>query len=601
MTILNIFLLLGGLGMFLYGMKIMGDNLERCAGGRLEKILETLTSNKYKGILLGVFVTAVIQSSGAVTVMLVGFVNSGIMQFEQTIGVIMGSGIGTTVTAWILSLSGIGGSSLILQVLKPENFSPLLIFFGAVMSLFFHKDKIKNVGRIIMGFGLLMYGMAVMTESMSPLSESETFSNILTVFNNPVFGVIAGIVITVILQSSSASVGVLQALSVTGAISFNTAMPILIGENIGACSTALISSVNANRQAKQTALVQLYYRLITSAVIIVAYCILNAIFKFSFADATVNTFRIAVMHTVFNVISMIIMLPFTNKLIALGELTVKESASENDENVEAVRIDDRLLKTPDIAIEQCKNAIHKMSELAMKNVSLCADLLNEFDEKKYETVSKNETMIDSYQDALATALSKISARKSNAQTSRSASLFLHAISDVERIGDHALNIADSAKTMNGDKLSFSEITKKELEVVRRLMENTMSAAFSAFKFNNTDLAVRVEPMEEIMDQLSMELKNRAVSRIQNNEYAVEEGIVYLDVLNDFERISDHCSNLGLYIIQSQSNSYALHAYSDNMKKDDRIIFNKYYYELKNKYLLPEWEDAESSIVEKTLV
>lgn len=584
MTIFNIFSLLGGLGMFLYGMKVMGDNLEKCAGGRLEKILEKLTSNKYKGILLGAFITAIIQSSGAVTVMLVGFVNSGIMQIEQTVGVIMGSSIGTTVTAWILSLSGLGGGSIILQLLKPESFSPLLIFFGGIMILFFHKDKIKNIGRIIMGFGLLMYGMCVMTNAMSPLSESEAFRNILTVFQNPICGVIAGIVLTTVLQSSSASVGVLQALSATGAISFGAAIPILIGQNIGACSTALISSVNADKKAKQTAFVQLYFKVIGAILFLTVYYILNAIFKFAFADNMINGFQIAAIHTVFNVLSTIVMLPFTKQLISLAEKTVKGKKSVKRTQDDIVRIDDRLLKMPDVAIEPCKNAIKEMADLSLGNVDLCLDLLYKFDEKKLEHISKSESMIDNYEDVLATALSKISAKKTNAQTSQTASLFIHAINDIERIGDHAVNIAESARNIHNENLEFSDNTKNELGVIRHLLEDIMATAFSAFKEHDIHLAAQVEPMEEVMDYLSMELKNRAVIRMQSNEYAVQTGIAYLDILNDFERISDHCSNLAIYIVQSDNNNYAVHEYSDNLKKDNSN-FKKYYMELLDKYSL----------------
>lgn len=583
MTIFNIFSLLGGLGMFLYGMKVMGDNLEKCTGGRLEKILEKLTSNKYKGILLGIFITAVIQSSGAVTVMLVGFVNSGIMQMEQTVGVIMGSSIGTTVTAWILSLSGLSGGSIILQLLKPENFSPLLIFFGGIMILFFHKDKIKNVGCIIMGFGLLMYGMCVMTNAMSPLSQSEAFKSMLIVFQNPICGVIAGVVLTTILQSSSASVGVLQALSVTDSITFGSAIPILIGQNIGACSTALISSINADKKAKQTAFVQLYFKVIGAILFLTVYYTLNTILKFAFVENMINGFQIAAIHTVFNILSTIVMLPFTQQLIILAKKTVKGKESGKGTLNDVMRIDDRLLKMPDVAIEPCKNAIKEMADLSLGNVNLCLDLLYKFDEKKLERINKSESMIDTYEDILATALSKISAKKTNAQTSQTASLFIHAINDIERIGDHAVNIAESAKELYNKNLEFSDDTKKEFGVIRHLLEDIMAATFSSFKEYDTYLASQVEPMEEVMDYLSMELKNRAVNRMQNNEYAVQTGITYLNILNDFERISDHCSNLAIYIVQADNNNYAIHEYSDNMKKDNSS-FKKYYSDLLDKYI-----------------
>ena len=394
MTVFNIISLLGGLGMFLYGMNVMGDSLEKCAGGKLEKILEKLTSNKYKGILLGTFVTAVIQSSGAVTVMLVGFVNSGIMQLEQTVGVILGASIGTTITAWFLSLSGLDGASVVFKLLKPEGFSPLLIFIGGIMVLFFRKDKVKNVGSIILGFGVLMYGMCVMTDAMSPLSQSESFKNMLTIFQNPILGVVVGIVVTTVLQSCSASVGVLQALSVTGAISFGTAIPILIGENVGACTTALISSVNANKKAKQTAVVQMYYKVISAALFIIVYYSLGRFFEFSFAAKTVNTFQIAAIHTAFNVLTTVVMLPFTNQLIFLAEKTIKDSPEESSRKI--MHIDDRLLNMPDVAIETCRNTIREMADLSLGNIDLCLDLLYEFDEKKFKCINKNEMLIDNY-------------------------------------------------------------------------------------------------------------------------------------------------------------------------------------------------------------
>lgn len=583
MTIFNIFSLLGGLGLFLYGMKIMGDNLEKCAGGKLEKILEKLTSNKYKGMLLGTFVTAVIQSSGAVTVMLVGFVNSGIMQVEQTVGVIMGASIGTTITAWFLSLSGLGGSSVLLRLFKPESFSPLLIFIGGVMVLFLKKDKIKNIGRIILGFGILMYGMCVMTNAMSPLSESESFKNVLMLFRNPILGVIAGIVITTILQSSSASVGVLQALSATGAISFGSAIPILVGENVGASTTALISSINANQKARQTAVVQLYYKVISAALFIAVYYTLDSVFKFAFTANTINTFQIAAVHTAFNVLTTIVMLPFSNQLIKLAEKTVKEKPnSENANSEEVIHIDDRLLKMPDVAIEPCKNAVKEMADLSLGSVEMCLDLIYDFDEKKFETINKRETLIDNYEDILATALSKISAKKTNVQTSHTASYFMHAINDIERIGDHAANIAEAAKDIFSGSFELPDDIKKELSVLRQLLEDIMAAAFVSFKTGDIQLAERVEPMEDVMDYLSLKLKNSAVNRMQNNECVVQAGIAYLDIINDFERICDHCSNLAIYVIQADKGNYAFHEYSDNLKNDN-IQFKQYYTELLEKY------------------
>lgn len=581
MTIFNIFSLLGGLGMFLYGMKIMGDNLEKCAGGKLEKILERLTSNKYKGILLGAFVTAVIQSSGAVTVMLVGFVNSGIMQLEQTVGVIMGSNIGTTVTAWILSLSGISGESVLIQMLKPDNFSPILIFIGGFCVLFLKKDKIKNVGRIILGFGLLMYGMSVMTVAMSPLSESDSLKNVLTLFNNPILGIIAGFVLTTMLQSSSASVGVVQALSATGAISFGTAIPILTGQNIGSCTTALISTTGAGKNAKQTAFIHLYFNIIGTILFLTLYYVLDAILKFTFTDSAINGFQIAMVHTIFNVLTTIVMLPFTNKLIALAKRTVKDMPEVEVDAVDIMRIDERLLKTPDVAIEPCKNAIKAMAELTQGNVDLGLGLIYDFNEKKFDRISQHEGMIDNYEDVLAIALTKISAKKTNAQTSHTASLFIHAINDIERIGDHAMNIAESAKDIYNGHFEFPEDTKKELKVLRHLLEDIMAAAFTAFKTTDVQLAQRVEPMEEVMDYLSKKLKSRAVVRMQDNECAVQAGIAYLDIINDFERISDHCSNLAIYVIQD---NYAVHEYSDNLKKDN-IEFKNYYSELLDKYAI----------------
>lgn len=582
MSVFNIFSLLGGLGMFLYGMKVMGNNLEKCAGGKLEKILEKLTSNKFKGVLLGTLVTAIIQSSGAVTVMLVGFVNSGIMQLEQTIGVIMGASIGTTVTAWILSLSGLGGTSVLLQLLKPESFSPLLIFIGGFMVLFLKKDRTRNVGNIILGFGILMYGMGVMSEAMSPLAESEVFRHILTVLQNPILGAVVGILFTTLLQSSSASVGVLQALSATGAISFGTAIPILIGENVGACTTALISCVNANAKARRTAIVQMYYKVISAALFITVYCVLNSLLRFSFLNDTVNTFQIAVIHTAFNVLTTIVMFPFSNKLISLAKMTVKENPNAPKSANEIMHIDDRLIKTPDIAIEPCKNAIREMSDLALGNVDLCLNLIYKFDKKQFEIIKRNENLIDNYEDVLATALSKLSAKKANSETSRTTSLFLHAINDIERIGDHCLNIAETAEKLEKLNSGISEEAKKETEVLRKLLEDIIAATFTSFKSNDIKMAERVEPMEEVMDSLSLEIKNRNVKRMQNNSCEVQAGIMYLDIVNDFERICDHCSNLAIYVAGSNDDNYAVHEYSDNLKKDN-MDFKKYYTELLDKY------------------
>lgn len=588
MTIFDVFKLFGGLAMFLYGMGLMSEKLEKIAGGKLEKTFETLTSNRFKGLALGIFVTAVVQSSSATTVMLVGFVNSGIMRLSQAISIIMGANIGTTVTTWLLSLSGLEGDSFWIQICKPKNFSPLIALAGVILRMLSKNGKKKDIGGILVGFALLMTGMDTMSASVEPLQHDPNFAKILTVFTNPVMGVIVGALLTAIIQSSAASVGMLQALSTsTKQFTFGMALPIILGQNIGTCVTALLSSVGANKSAKRVAVVHLYFNIIGTFIVLILYYVLDAFIDFSFKNDVVTGFSIAIVHTIFNLITTAVLLPFNTVLEKLAYLTIPDKEAE--ENPESpVLLDDRFLNTPGVAIEQCRNITNRMASLAKTTILLSLDLFKTgFDEEKAQMIVLNEDVIDKYEDIIGTYLVKLSGRSLTMQDSRSVSCLLHAIGDFERISDHAVNVMDSAKEIETKSIVFSDMAKRELEVLFRAIEDILDLTVRAFEENDISLARKVEPLEEVVDNLRTDMKSRHIERLQEKRCTIEQGFVFTDLLTDLERVSDHCSNIAVNLIQISDNSFDNHEYLNTLKAVDNLEFKKAYEEYAIKYLLPK--------------
>lgn len=581
MDVFAIFQLMGGLALFLYGMNCMGEKLEKLAGGKLEKIFEKMTSNRFKGLLLGAGVTAVIQSSSATTVMLVGFVNSGIMKLSQAISIIMGANIGTTVTSWILSLSGISGESFIIQILKPKNWSPIVAFVGIIIIMVAKSDKKKDVGALMLSFAILMFGMDVMGSAVEPLKESEKFREILIMFSNPIIGVIVGALLTAIIQSSSASVGMLQVLSKQNLINFGMAVPIILGQNIGTCVTAMLSSIGANKNAKRVAFVHLYFNVIGTVVFLSVFYILNSIINFTFLNDTISSFNIAVVHTIFNLCTTALLLPFTKLLEKLAFLTVRDEMEQEKIKL----LDERLLQTPAVAIEHCKNITEKMSDIAYETIILSLDVMKSFDKSKAEKIMENENLIDYYEDKLGTYLVKISSKSLTLEDSRSVSMLLHAIGDFERISDHAVNILDTAKELNEKNIIFSDIAARELYVMYQAVSDILKLTIEAFKNDDIKQAELVEPLEQVVDDLNLEMKNRHISRLQKNDCTIEQGFIFTDLLTNLERVSDHCSNIAVCMIQLNKNSLNNHRYLNNLRATDETFISEYS-EYSKKYSLP---------------
>lgn len=584
MDFFSILTFIGGLALFLYGMNVMGDGLEKTSDGRLEKTLEKMSNTTIKGLLLGAGVTAVIQSSSATTVMVVGFVNSGIMKLYQAIGIIMGANIGTTITGWILSLTGIEGDSFIMQIIQPKNFSPVVALIGIILIMFCKDAKKKNVGNILVGFAVLMFGMTTMSSAMTPLADNPDFANFLIVFQNPVFGILAGALLTAVIQSSSASVGILQALSSTGIISVSTAIPIVMGQNIGTCVTALISCIGAKKNAKRAAFVHLYFNVIGSLVVCIVFYTLNAIFNFSFINEIASPADIAVIHTCFNVIVTVLLFPFSKLLEKLACLTIRDKIEDEDTPF----IDQRFLNTPGVATEQCHKMAIKMAELSKKTILDALSLIeNGYDEKLALKIKDKEDAIDNYEDVLGSYLVKLSSKTLSVSDSKEVSKLLHCIGDFERIGDHAVNIYDVAKEMHQKKISFSTQAKKEIKVITDALSEILDITITAFNNNDYSLADKVEPLEQVIDGLSDKLKKRHVARLREGECTIELGFVFSDLLTNYERVSDHCSNIAVCMIQVNKESFETHEYLHEIRGYEFGQYRSEYESFKNKYILPE--------------
>lgn len=568
MSILNLFTMLGGLALFLFGMDVMGKALEKQAGSRLHSILEKLTSSPIRGFILGLIVTAIIQSSSATTVMVVGFVNSGFMTLAQAIGVIMGANVGTTVTAWILSLSGIQGDSFLLTLAKPSTFSPILAFIGIIMYMFTKSEKKKNTGVILLGFTILMTGMDLMSGAVKPLADVPQFTNMFIAFENPVLGLIAGALLTALIQSSSASVGVLQALSITGAVTYGSALPIILGQNIGTCITAILACFGTNKNAQRAAVVHLYFNIIGSLSFMIIFYSLNAVMHFSFITESIDATGIAVIHTLFNVIATAVMLPFSSVLEKLAYLTIKDDQQKEKFQI----LDARLLQTPAVAIEQSKKVVKLMATEANQSVIKSIKLLKNWDKDKMDEIVASEKTVDKYEDTLGTYLLKVSAQNLSGDESRDLTKILHVIGDFERISDHSVNIAKISEELHTKNISFSEQAVKELKVLTAAIEEILNNTIASYIEDNSALAVKTEPLERVIDDLVREIKNRHIERLKNNECTIELGFILSDLLNNCKRISDHCSNIAIAIIEAQTDSYAPHGYVKNLKKQSPETF-----------------------------
>lgn len=583
MNIFNVLSLFGGLAMFLFGMSVMGDGLEKSAGSKLKTILERLTSSPLKGFLLGVAVTAVIQSSSATTVMVVGFVNSGIMSLRQAIGIIMGANVGTTVTSWILSLSGIQGDSFFVQMLKPSSFSPVLAVIGIVLYMFVKSSKKKDIGSILLGFAVLMFGMETMSGAVEPLKDVPAFTNILLLFSNPVLGVLAGAALTAIIQSSSASVGILQALSATGQITFGSAIPIILGQNIGTCATAMLSSVGTNKNARRTAIVHLYFNTIGTIVFLIAFYALKAVFDFQFVNVSINQVGIAIVHTTFNLVCTAVMLPFAGVLERLACATIKDEPTEADE---FQLLDERLMVTPPVAIEQCRKLTIRMAEKSEHAMDLALSLIQNFDPEVYNTVRETEARIDVYEDRLGTYLVGLSARSLSQADSREVSRLLHTIGDFERISDHAVEIAKAAEEMHTKEIHFSTDAQGEVDVISAAVRRVLHISIESFTTGDVKLAFQVEPLEQVVDHLRSTMKNRHIARLQEGSCTIELGFIFSDLLTSFERVSDHCSNIAACMIELQHGSYDTHEYLNSIKNGQSPEFIESYNGFLKEYALP---------------
>ena len=590
MDLFHVLSMVGGLALFLYGMNLMGDGLSKASGGRMESILEKLTSNPIMAVFMGAAVTAVIQSSSATTVMVVGFVNSGIMKLSQAVGIIMGANIGTTVTSWLLSLTGIESGNFFVQLLKPSSFSPILAVIGVVFLMFCKKEKKHNVGMIFVGFAILMFGMETMSDAVKPLADVPEFTNILLMFSNPVLGMLAGAFLTAVIQSSSASVGILQALCATGAVPFATALPIIMGQNIGTCVTALLSGIGASKNAKRAALVHLYFNLIGTIVFMVIFYTANMWVDFAFLNEAANPAGIAMIHSVFNVTATVLLLPFGKGLVKLACMTIRDKDSQKQkltaEETELNLLESRFLDTPGLALEHSRNVTVRMAKMSLESLEVAIGLLTDYREENSERVAYLEGMVDRYEDELGTYLVKLSAKNLSEKESHTLSILLHCIGDFERISDHALNLKFAAKEMHDKSVVFSEKAIKELEVLKKAVIDIARTSVEVFANEDCGQALMVEPMEEVIHQLTVEMKNRHVNRLREGNCTIELGFILSDIMTNCVRVSDHCSNIAVCIIQVNEDAFGTHEYLEEMKRGDNMEFHGRYLAVKEKYLLP---------------
>lgn len=590
MDFFGLLTMLGGLALFLYGMHAMGEGLTKVSGGKLEHILEKLTSSPLKAVALGAIVTGVIQSSSATTVMVVGFVNSGMMKLSQAIGVIMGANIGTTVTSWILSLSGIDGDSFLMQMLKPSSFAPILALIGVILVLFTKKAKKKDVGTILVGFAILMIGMETMSGAVKPLADEPAFTQLFVMFSNPIIGLLVGALVTAVIQSSSASVGILQALCLTGMVPYASALPIIMGQNIGTCITAILSSIGTCKNARRAALIHLYFNLIGTTIFMIVFYLLNAVIDFNLLEESASPAGVATIHSIFNISATIMLLPFAGLLEKLAYFTIKEDESErriNCRDEEFQLLDERFLETPSFAVEQCRQLVNKMGEISKEALFKSIEILQEYNEEKAETVKKIEERVDHYEDELGNYLVRLSSKNLSEKDSHLVSMFLHLIGDYERISDHAVNIMEAGKEIKEKRLNFSEEAKEEMLVFAKAVKDIVNIALQVIEDQDKKLASTVEPLEEVIDHLKDKLKGRHIQRLREGKCTIELGFVFSDIITNYERVSDHCSNIALYMLQlNNEESFDAHEYMEQYKREDNEEFKEKYLSYKMQYKLP---------------
>ncbi len=586
MDIFSILALIGGLALFLYGMDVMGDGLKKLAGGKLESILAKLTSTRILGFLLGFIVTAIIQSSSATTVMLVGFVNSGIMTLGQTISIIMGANIGTTVTSWLLSLTGINGSTVLLKLLKPESFTPILAAIGVVMTMMSKSDAKKNIGTILLGFAVLMFGMETMSGAVEGLKDNETFTNMLTMFSNPIMGIIVGTIFTAIIQSSSASVGILQALALSCVIPHSTALPVLLGMNIGTTITPIISSISGNTESKQVAISCLYIKMlgviVVTAVFYLIYYTADLLDPFMNSQSTV--FTIAISHTLFNIISTIILMPFCSMIEKLAIKTIKTNHKTRQTDVFDT-LDERFLDIPAFAVEKCRELVCDMAKISADSFTMATNLMADYSAEKFNEIMELEKMVDKYEDKTSTYLIKIAANNMSSKDSKVVTELLHCIGDIERISDHAVNIAEVAQEMHEKGISFSPQAQKDIKIITAASIEVLALATNALVDEDLSVATNVEPLEQVIDRLKRKIKGNHISRLKQGDCTMELGFILSDLLTNYERVADHCSNIAVCLIEIAHDSFETHEYLKNVKENPNASFEDMYQFYKEKYAI----------------
>lgn len=578
MDIFDILTLIGGLCLFLFGMSVMGDALERRAGGSLKAILGKLTKNKLTGFLTGLGVTAIIQSSSATTVMVVGFVNSGIISLRQSIGVIMGANIGTTVTAWILSLGGISSDNIVMQLLKPTSFTPILALFGTALLMFGKTSKKKDTGTILLGFATLMFGMDTMTDAVSGLANVPAFQNMFIMFKNPVLGVIVGAVLTAVIQSSSASVGILQALSATGQVSYGAAIPIIMGQNIGTCITALLSSFGTNKNAKRAAIVHLSFNVVGTVMWLTVFCIVSALFKPALLDMSATFLGIAVAHSAFNIACTTVLLPMSSLLEKLAYKLVPETK----EKEVLTELDERLLATPAIALERCGTIVEEMAEVSISALKNSMNMLRNYDEDTAELIRNLEKKADHFEDIVGTYLVKLSGHQISDTDSSIVSKYLKVIGDFERISDHSVNILESAEELIRKGIKLTPEAEKELDIMCSAVSEVLTLAYTAYMKDDVDSAIGVEPLEQVIDEMKEIMRNKHINRLKRGECSIEAGFVWADLLTNLERTADHCSNIAICVIDAKAHNMNMHeslvSLRNNKEQFDKMydFYNKKY-------------------------
>ena len=583
MSIFSFITLFGGLALFLFGMNQMSASLEKLAGGKMEAILNKMTSNRFAGLALGAAITIAIQSSSAVTVMLVGLVNSGIMDIGNTVGVIMGSNIGTTVTAWIMSLIGVSSSNVFVRMLKPESFSPIMALIGVIMMMTCKSSKKKDIGNILVGFAVLMYGMTFMSESVAPLADSPKFETLLTAFRNPFLGILVGLTVTAVIQSSAASVGMLQALALTGSITWDMAIPIIMGQNIGTCATALISSIGVNRNAKRVAAIHISFNVIGTIIFMLIYFIVNATIDLPFLSKAIAPVGVAMFHSVFNICTTAMLLPFTKQLVKLAKRIVKTEPEK-----QVAFLDERLLKTPSVAIAECSKQENEMALLSKDSLVKAMNLLLQFDEKEAEGVRDLEAEVDVFEDHIGSYLVKVSGNELSDHDGKEVSLMLHTISNFERISDHALNVMQTAQELHDKRLKFSDMAYEELDILVSAMTEILDITYTAFTESDYTLAQKIEPLEVVIDGMTERIKSNHTERLKNGTCTIQNGFILNDLLNDLERASDHCSNIGVAMIELRQYSFDTHEYLEEAKDMSNPVFRGFYEMFKDKYYIKKF-------------